>query len=185
VQQTPACLEPEIVSLYGEYAPSMLRYALLLTGDTHAAQDAVQEAFLRYFVHRGNGQPIRSPKAWLARVMRNFVLDTVKKADGKFHLDSSRLRGLSSGDGGHESFHLADTLAAVLTARELECLRLRAEGFCYADVADILGIRPGTVAALLARAHSKARKALAGGNGRRALSGIGSSPEEATHAHQP
>jgi DNA-binding CsgD family transcriptional regulator len=113
-------------------------------------------------------------------VLRNYLLDKVKTA--KPHLDCAGLRGLSSRDGGLEGFELADTLAAVLTARELECLRLRAEGFGYGDVADILGIRPGTVGALLARAHAKARKALTRSAGRDRLRGVSQCPKEATDA---
>ena len=44
-----------------------------------------------------------------------------------------------------------------LTCRELECLRLRAEGLSYAEIGSVLGIRCGTVGALLARLHDKLR----------------------------
>jgi DNA-binding CsgD family transcriptional regulator len=116
------------------------------------------------------------------RVMRNYLLDVIKTSKAKSHVDSSIVRDLSSRDGGPEVFELADTLESVLTARELECLRLRAEGFCYEDVADILGIRSGTVGALLARAHAKARKALGAATGRNSLGDFSNSPKEATNA---
>jgi RNA polymerase sigma factor (sigma-70 family) len=48
----------------------------------------------------------------------------------------------------------------VLAPRELECLQLRAEGFDYKEIAQILSIRSGTVGATLARALNKIRKAL-------------------------
>jgi len=50
-----------------------------------------------------------------------------------------------------------------LTPRELDCLRLRVEGFSYQEIAQALGIRPGTVGALLPRVYSKLRDAAAEG----------------------
>ncbi len=47
------------------------------------------------------------------------------------------------------------TLTAILAPRELEFLRLRTEGFDYNTIARILGVRPGTVGATLARALKK------------------------------
>ncbi|MBZ5580075.1 MAG: LuxR C-terminal-related transcriptional regulator, partial [Acidobacteriia bacterium] len=52
---------------------------------------------------------------------------------------------------------MARDLAALLTEREFACLRLRAEGLDYAEIASALGIRSGTVGALLARAQKKIR----------------------------
>jgi DNA-directed RNA polymerase specialized sigma24 family protein len=35
------------------------------------AQEALQESFMRYFMVRGEGQPIENGKAWLLRVLHN------------------------------------------------------------------------------------------------------------------
>jgi len=50
-----------------------------------------------------------------------------------------------------------------LTPRELDCLRLRVEGFSYGQIADRLGIRAGTVGALLPRVYAKLRQDVAEG----------------------
>jgi DNA-directed RNA polymerase specialized sigma24 family protein len=46
-----------------------------------------------------------------------------------------------------------------LSPREIECVRLRAEGLRYEEIAGVLGLQSGTVGALLARAHKKIRQA--------------------------
>ena len=77
-----AGIEREIHELYEKDAPGMLRYAFTVAGTLEAAQDAVQEAFLRYFIGpvRRPGDPVpesmavprvaqpcaRSKKGWLA-----------------------------------------------------------------------------------------------------------------------
>jgi DNA-directed RNA polymerase specialized sigma24 family protein len=61
------------------------------------------------------------------------------------------------------SYHhreLARRVCTLLAPRELECLRLRNEGFGYEEIANILSLRSGTVAALLSRGQKKIRKAL-------------------------
>src|ERR1700730_1805619 len=75
-----AGIEQEIAGLYELEAPGMLRYAVKIAGNRATAQDALQEAFFRFFIARSAGQPIQSPKAWLFRVIRNYILDQKKSA---------------------------------------------------------------------------------------------------------
>jgi RNA polymerase sigma factor (sigma-70 family) len=55
------------------------------------------------------------------------------------------------------STELARELTSILSARELDCLRLRGEGLSYAEIGDVLGITTGTVGALLSRVYRKLR----------------------------
>ncbi len=164
-------LESEIVGLYTEHAPALLRYAAMFTWSNETAQDAVQEAFLRYVMFRSGGNDVRSPKAWLVRVMRNYLLNVVRHSKAHSHVgieEAHGQSGQSSEDtGGRELSELAGLLPSLLSPRELECVRLRGEGFSYAEIGGILDIRPGTVGALLARVHSKLRKALSAGEQQR------------------
>ena len=68
-------IEQEIVDLYEREASGILRYAGVLADNREMAHDAVQEAFFRFFLCRSAGQHIRSPKGWLFRVARNYILD--------------------------------------------------------------------------------------------------------------
>jgi DNA-binding NarL/FixJ family response regulator len=53
---------------------------------------------------------------------------------------------------------MAKQLTGILSPREMECLRLRADGLQYHEIADVLGVREGTVSAMLSRVHKKLRE---------------------------
>jgi RNA polymerase sigma factor (sigma-70 family) len=159
-------LAEEIAALYAKEAPGMLRYACPLTGDTDMARDAVQEAFFRFFLSRSAGQSIVSPRAWLFRVVRNYLLDH-KRAASRNIGDVEALLNLPAPphvSGEERVSDLLQELAQIgLSAREIECVRLRMEDLRYDEIAGVLGLQPGTVGALLTRAHEKMRKAAAAG----------------------
>lgn len=54
----------------------LLRHAAAVVGSASAAQDVVQETFLRLLA---NGQPIDNLSAWLHRVAHNLALDHLRK----------------------------------------------------------------------------------------------------------
>jgi RNA polymerase sigma-70 factor (ECF subfamily) len=160
-----AGIEQEIVDLYAREAGGILRYAGALAHDPETAHDALQEAFFRYFLCRSAGQQIQSPKGWLFRVAHNYVLDQ-KKAGSRNEVGLESLRNVPSPAanrpeaGGPVSDLLQGLLEIGLTPREIECVRLRTQDLRYEEIAVVLGLRSGTVGALLARAHGKIRKAV-------------------------
>jgi len=159
-----AALEQEIARLYRSEAPGMLRYAASLCGDAEAAHDAVQEAFFRFFIARSAGQQFQAPKAWLYRVLRNYIVDQKRSflrkevgLESALHLPSPTP---NPGPGAASGRLLQRAKQLGLSAREVECFRLRGEGLRYEEIAAVLGLQSGTVGALLARAHGKIRQAL-------------------------
>jgi RNA polymerase sigma-70 factor, ECF subfamily len=154
--------EEEAALLYAENAAGMLRFALATAGSREAAQDALQEAFLRFFIERTAGRQIHAPKAWLYAVVRNYLLDEMRSSGSRLKVDLDRLWDCADPRDDPESDYsraelLSQLLRRELTPRELECVRLRAEGLSYEQIAQALGLRSGTVGALLARAHKKLR----------------------------
>jgi len=85
-------IERDVVRLYGEYSEGMFRYAFLLLANREAAQDALQEAFLRYFVARSGNRSIERPRAWLFRVLRNYLLDQLKALSLRKEVDLAQMR---------------------------------------------------------------------------------------------
>ena len=67
---------------------SLLRHAAAIVGSASAAQDVVQETFLRLLA---NDQPIDNFSAWLHRVTHNLALDHLRKEARlrKLHLAAS------------------------------------------------------------------------------------------------
>ncbi|HEY1183042.1 MAG TPA: RNA polymerase sigma factor [Bryobacteraceae bacterium] len=160
-------IEREIVDLYEREAGGLLRYARALAANPEMAHDALQEAFFRLFLCRSAGQRIRSPKGWLFRVARNYVLDQ-KKAGSRNEVGMESLRNMpgtvEQSDAGGRATELIEGLRQIgLSPREMECVRLRVEDLRYDEIAVVLGMSAGTVGALLTRAHGKIRKAVDAG----------------------
>jgi RNA polymerase sigma-70 factor (ECF subfamily) len=157
-------IENRIIWLYAKNAAGLRRYALTISRNRELAQDAVQEAFLRFYIALRKEVAIQDDKGWLYRTVRNYVLDRLK--------DYSYRNGLSLGAAAHlvedhqnpENqillHEISSTAHELLSPRELECLRLHSEGLRYKDIADILKIHSGTVGAFLARALRKIRTGL-------------------------
>lgn len=156
-------LETELVALYEAHAPGMTRYAGSLTHCADLARDAVQETFVRYFVERSYGRLIEHPRGWLFQVLRRYLFDGKSSASFTREVPEENLREVSDPGIGPENMaqqaEMAGHLTASLSIRERECLDLRAEGLSYLEIAEVMGLKTGTVGAMLARAHQKIRTA--------------------------
>jgi len=136
--------------LYRDHLTALLRYAQWFTNDPAAAEDAVQETFLRAWRHLprllADGRPLRP---WLRQVLRHIMIDTDRTA--RSHLETLHDTPPVEGevDGGFESLLDRAMLAAAL--RELSPAHrevLLDVYYCDAPaerVAARLGIPAGTV----------------------------------------
>ena len=156
-------LEDEIAQLYEATFEGLFRYAMAIVREKEMAEDAIQECFLRYFIARKEEQAILNARAWLYRVLRNQLLDYRKKASLKdVSIDAAANypdRGQSP-EAEMRRAELSKGFLALLTARELECFKLRIEGLHYQEIAAVLKIRSGTVGVMLGRALKKIQKAM-------------------------
>jgi RNA polymerase sigma-70 factor (ECF subfamily) len=155
----PLGIEAEVASLHDRYSAELLAYAACMAKSRDAARDALQEVFLRYFVERSYGRVVAYPRAWLYRVLRNYLLDLLDTAALKREVGPELGADVPDPHDGPEealrNSQMARRIEAVLSPRELECLRLRADGLSYDEAAEVLGVRPGTVSSLLTRVHKK------------------------------
>jgi RNA polymerase sigma-70 factor, ECF subfamily len=157
-------LQQEVTDLYRLHAAGLLRYGGSLTRHSEIAREAVQETFLRYFAERRYGRRIDKPRTWLYIVMRNYLLRQLGSPDENAGTNSGEIDTLPSAAGDPEALvqrtEAARDIAASLSNRELQCLHLRLDGLGYSEIAEILGVKQGTVGALLARVHVKLRRAV-------------------------
>ncbi len=153
----------ELIACYEAEAGGLFRYAVLLLGSVQAAEDVLQETFLRLFATLRSGVEIRDRRAWLFRVLRNACLERRRysRRQQEVELPAEKAAPAANPEADYHRRHLARQLARALSPRELECVRLRAEGLSYAQIADVLRVRSGTVGALLSRALAKCRSLLA------------------------
>jgi RNA polymerase sigma-70 factor (ECF subfamily) len=159
-----AALERELAQLYDEHAPALLRYAHAFKDSRETSRDAVQEAFLRYFASRRDGNIIENARAWLFRVVRNALIDQAKANALEVALSPERsgctFDPRADLDRGIQLSALTRIMPTLLSGRELECVQLRAAGLQYEEIALVLNLQSGTVGALLTRAIAKLRRAL-------------------------
>jgi len=143
-----------VESAYDSHGRLLFRLALAECRDEGLAADAVQEAFLRYQEALQAGVHIRSVRAWLARVVVNFLRDAARRSARQERLAAAgSLAGAPGPEGG--AGELEARVRALLSPREFQCVQLRVLGYRYLEIAEILGLRPGSVACLLSRALHK------------------------------
>lgn len=62
-----------------EYGPPLLRYCHHILGDYHAAQDGVQETFLKAWERRDKFTPGTNASAWLYRIAYTTCVDELRR----------------------------------------------------------------------------------------------------------
>lgn len=153
-----------VTSLYEERGAELLHFALAVARDEELARDALQEAFMRYFVALSEGNEIASPRAWVYRVTHNYLLDRMKEAycHNRRYLGGERS---SDQDIERDCFRseIMQLFRTALTTREYDCLHLRSEGLRYEEIAAALHMTTGTVGALISRAVRRMRSLLTPG----------------------
>jgi RNA polymerase sigma-70 factor, ECF subfamily len=158
-------LEAEMLELYEKHAAALARMATAFCGNSEVARDAVQDSLVRYFELRRSGAPVHHAKAWLMRVLKNHLIDLRRKGRLQQEMSTSAMNELMDTEAGSpdedaEIERLWKRLAALVTPKELECLRMRAAGFTYAEIAEALQVQSGTVSVFLSRSREKAAELL-------------------------
>ena len=153
---------------------SLYRGALRLTRDPEAAQDLVQDTYLRALRYRHSFQAGTNIKAWMFAIMRNLFWDRFKTSHpGDVSLDDvgefplyDRLREET---GSLPETEVLDRLAAQEVVKAIEklpplyrevVLLVDVEGFSYKDAAQVIGVPIGTIMSRLHRARQQLQKLL-------------------------
>jgi RNA polymerase sigma-70 factor, ECF subfamily len=154
--------QAEIVDLFKRHSSALGRYAGSLTRDAAVVQDAIQEAFLRYFKTLVAGQIVENPRAWLFHVLRNYVLNWNRKCKFTQSVELDEASDLADikqdVEAAYETNQAFRLAISTLSPRERECVQLKIEGFGHQEIAQILGIRSNTVSATLTRSLKKIRR---------------------------
>lgn len=152
-------MEPEALrDIFDRLKPKLLRYCTYRCGDPDAAEDIVQETMVRLW-RRGAGEPPADPAAWLFTTARHLILDGEKVAGNRRRLLASNpVSGPEpeQADRALEREQKRQRVREVLAAmpeRSREILMLRHSGFGYREIAGEVGVAPGSVGTLLARAE--------------------------------
>jgi len=157
----PSENERLVMELFEQFRNPLLRYALSLGIPVHDAEEIVQEVFLALFRHLQSGGSQRSLRGWMFRVTHNLALKR-RSANQRSQLRSGpgeiTLEEASDPSPNPEeqlsSVQRRRLLLAVVKAlptADQSCLRLRAEGLRYREIAAVLGMSLGAVSISLTR----------------------------------
>jgi RNA polymerase sigma-70 factor, ECF subfamily len=161
-----APIHDQVVQLYEESREAVCRYLYGLGVAPPEADDLCQEAFLRLFAALRNGQHIVNPRAWVFTVAHNSGLNARTAQSRRAVFDDDTPNRQDFGSDPEETVLADERLARLhravgaLPAHQRHCLNLRAEGFRYREIAEIMGISVSGVAGALRRTVLRIREAI-------------------------
>jgi RNA polymerase sigma-70 factor (ECF subfamily) len=150
-------------AVFREYYPRIVALLARITGDRAQAEEIAADVFCKVS-QRGHAAGGDDPAPWLYRVATNAGLDAWR---------SNARRRRREDAAGVETVRLAASETALddvlreercarvrevlgdLKPRDAQLLLLRAEGLAYRELAEALGMQPGSVGTLLARAEAE------------------------------
>lgn len=146
--------------------PVMWRAAWSITGNTHEAEDLMQDALLRAYRFL-DGFDGRHPRAWLLTILRNTHTNRNRRrrpsllADGNIPESSPSTPSAASAETEATTDEFDERIEAALARlspklRRVVCL-VDVSGLRYDEAAAVLGIPPGTVMSRLHRARHHIR----------------------------
>jgi RNA polymerase sigma-70 factor (ECF subfamily) len=150
-------------ALYRRFAPKMMGVCVRYFPDRAEAQDVLQDAFIRVFdkIHQYKGQG--SLEGWVRRLIVSTAIDRLRKNKSIGCLHSVPLEDVD--EPSVEADHLPDDADLLLHALQSLPDGYRAvfnlyaiEGFCHAEVAEMLGISVGTSKSQLSNARQFLKK---------------------------
>ncbi len=160
--------EASFDALFLRYYPRVYGVAFRFLGDRDEAEDVAQEVFLK--LHGRHFRPREQQLAgWLYRVGLNLCRNRERGSSRRQRREETatteaRLlgQGLEPDPAGEavraEERALVRRALAELPERSRHILLLRQSGLSYAEVAAVMGIAPGSVGTLLARAEERFRE---------------------------
>ena len=161
----PSAIECEVIAFFDEFRSPLLRYVLSLGLSIHDAEEIIQEVFLALFRHMNLGRSRSNLRGWLFTVAHNLALKqreaNCRSRDAHVS-DESAVQNQADPSLNPEEQVLSTQrqkrlLAVVQAMPEQDqcCLRLRAEGLRYREIARVLCISLGSVSISIARSLAR------------------------------
>lgn len=166
-QQYDNRADERVCVLFAEHRMAVYRHVLMLLMNAAEGEDVTQEAFLRLHLALMENKQIDDMKAWVFKVAHNLALDRLRTAKVSNSLSdegvlmkaemnaADRLPNPEQQLLSKERFERLHRAIGHLSMRQRECLSLKAEGFRYHEIAEILGVSRSTVIENVRRAMNR------------------------------
>ncbi len=124
------------------YGTMLFRICLVILGNEHDAEDAVQETFLRFMTKAWKVHEVEHEKAWLIRTATNLCKDMKRYRLRHNHMNIDDLNDYFTQESDKELFEsillLPDQYKTIIHLHYME-------GYKTEEIAAVLKIRPETV----------------------------------------
>ncbi|MEU2201507.1 SigE family RNA polymerase sigma factor [Isoptericola sp. NPDC019482] len=166
--RTGVTTEEEFTSFMRDAAPALARTAWLLCGDTHLADELVQQALTRTYLKWSTARQ-GDPLAYARRVLANLRIDLWRKRRREVLTAPAELpdgAGSRSDADHHADRDRLVRALATLSTRQRRIVVLRhLVGLTEREVADDLGVSVGTVKSTASRGLAQLRSVLEAADG--------------------
>ena len=166
----PSVDVPSWDEIVAEHSARVYRLAYRLTGNRHDAEDLTQEVFVRVFRSLHTYTP-GTMAGWLHRITTNLFLDGARRKqrvrfDALLDGAAERLPSALPTPEAAQLDQLFDAdveaaLASLTPDFRAAVVLCDVEGLSYEEIADVLGLKLGTVRSRIHRGRSQLRQALA------------------------
>ncbi len=148
----------DFTALYVRHYDQLLRLAVLLVGDMAAAEDVVQEAFIRVH-HAVDRRPVASPLAYLRQTVVNLARSELRRRLVRLrHAPRPMPDAASAEEGACAALSRQEVVRALrrIPARQREAVVLRYwADLPEAEIAELMGVTVGAVKGYISRGMAK------------------------------
>jgi RNA polymerase sigma factor (sigma-70 family) len=157
--------------IYDRYSSRIYNFAFRFLRNSEAAEDAVQEVFVKMLKHANQFNGDAKLSTWLFSITANWCRDYLRKSDNKPKESEEVLIALPASSElapdrdleRRQNEVMVQQALAALTPEQREAILLsRYQGLSYAEIAQISGCSEGAVKTRVFRAMETLKKILAG-----------------------
>lgn len=155
--------EKAFEQLVGETQNKIYAVCLNMLKNTHDAQDAAQETFIKAYRSLTSFKGESKVETWLTKIAVNTCLDILRKRREMYDLDEAAdaadVNTPESKAEKNETRQMVRSAINTLPPEMRSIVVLKdIEGYSYEEIADMLNLNIGTVRSRLSRAREKLRK---------------------------
>jgi RNA polymerase sigma-70 factor, ECF subfamily len=163
--RTAEGLQGEVVALFEAHRTRLLAYIVAFGIPVHDGEEIIQEVFLALFRHLQRGRSRSNLRGWIFRVAHNLALRQ-RQYNHRWHhtLEADASASDTFVDPAPNPEEHAVSIqrqrrliraVGAMPEQDQWCLRLRAEGLRYREIAGIVGISLGSVSISLTRSFTR------------------------------
>jgi RNA polymerase sigma-70 factor, ECF subfamily len=161
----PSEIESEVIGLFDQFRGPVLRYVVSFGISMHDGEEVTQEVFLALFRHLQLSRGRQNLRGWIFRVAHNLALKQrhanhrrCEATESDWAMAENQFDPSPNPEDEASFTQKRQRLLTVLHALpkgDQCCLRLRAEGLRYREIAEVLGISLGAVSMSLTRSLAR------------------------------